>query len=462
MRRLGLGATLAVAALVCTGVARADTFTLNDALVVAYETNPQLDAQRASLRATDETVAQANAGWRPTINAGGTYSIQRAVGNTVIPPFGPTVHFADAAHPIQGQLIISEPIFRGGRTYAEIKRAKSLVGVGRAQLLAQEQTTLLNAVTAYMDVVRDTAILNLRQNNVSVLTKQRDATKAEFDAGSLTRTDLAQSEARLAGAQTALTAALGQLQISRANFEQVIGRPAETLEEQPGLPKLPETQDAALNLALNTNPALLAAKANERAADYAVDDALGALAPTVSVQGQYQYSQGALGNTIGASGSTFQSTAIVGQISVPIYQGGAEEASVRQAKELHSQAKLLAANTDRQVRDAVQTSWSIFQSANASIGSNELQVTANQTAFTGVQREQQVGGRTILDVLNAELELLNAQVQLVSARRDTVVAAYSLLASEGHLTAQNLGLKVKLYDPLEHYEDDAARWFGLD
>jgi outer membrane protein len=228
------------------------------------------------------------------------------------------------------------------------------------------------------------------------------------------------------------------------------------------LPKLPETQDAALNLALNTNPALLAAKANERAADYAVDDALGALAPTVSVQGQYQYSQGALGNTIGASGSTFQSTAIVGQISVPIYQGGAEEASVRQAKELHSQAKLLAANTDRQVRDAVQTSWSIFQSANASIGSNELQVTANQTAFTGVQREQQVGGRTILDVLNAELELLNAQVQLVSARRDTVVAAYSLLASEGHLTAQNLGLKVKLYDPLEHYEDDAARWFGLD
>jgi outer membrane protein len=343
-----------------------------------------------------------------------------------------------------------------------VKRAKALVGVGRAQLLAQEQTTLLNAVTAYMDVVRDTAILNLRQNNVSVLTKQRDATKAEFDAGSLTRTDLAQSEARLAGAQTALTAAMGQLQISRANFEQVIGRPAETLEEQPGLPKLPETQDAALNLALNTNPALLAAKANERAADYAVDDALGALAPTLSVQGQYQYSQGALGTTIGSPGSTFQSTAIVGQLNVPIYQGGADEASVRQAKELHSQAKLLAANTDRQVRDAVQSSWSLFQSANASIGSTEVQVTANQTAFTGVQREQQVGGRTILDVLNAELELLNAQVTLVSARRDTVVAAYALLASEGHLTAQDLGLKVKLYDPIEHYEDDGARWFGLD
>ncbi len=448
-----LGATLAVAAIVSAAPAIAETFTLNDALGVAYETNPILDAQRASLRAVDEQVAQANAGWRPSINGGGTYSIQRAV----ISGFG-TI----SAHPVQGQLTISEPLFRGGRTYAEIQRAKSLVRAGRAQLTAQEQTTLLNAVTAYMDVVRDMAIVSLRRSNVDVLTKQRDATKAEFNAGSLTRTDLAQSEARLAGAQAALIAAQGQLEISRANFEQVIGRPAETLEDQPILPRLPDTQDLALNLALKANPALLQAQANERAADYAVDDALGALAPTVSVAGQYQYSQGSLSTFGGGFGNVNQVAAVVGQINVPIYQGGADEASVRQAKELHNQAKLNTVGADRQVRSSVQSAWSTYVSADATIGSNVLQVTANESAFTGVKREQQVGGRTILDVLNAEQELLNAQVALVTARHNAIVSAYALLAASGHLTARDLGLKVRVYDPVEHYDEDHAKWFGLD
>ena len=448
-----LGTSFAVAAIAAAAPAWADTFTLNDALGVAYETNPTLDAQRASLRATDEQVAQANAGWRPTINAGGTYSVQRAVVGGI---------GVFSGHPVQGQMSVSEPIFRGGRTYAEIQRAKALVKVGRAGLLAQEQTTLLNAVTAYMDVVRDSAILKLRQQNVGVLTKQRDSTQAEFNAGSLTRTDLAQSQARLAGAQAALIAAQGQLEISRANFEQVIGRPAETLEDQPPLPKLPDTQDTALNLALQMNPALTQAKQNERATDYAVDDALGALAPSVSVAGQWQYSQGGLGTGIGGPGVTYQSTAVVGQLNVPIYQGGADEANVRQAKELHNQAVLLAASADRQVRDAVQSAWSSYVTADASIDSNQAQLTANESAYTGVFREQQVGGRTILDVLNAEQELLNAQVSLVTARHNAIVAAYALLASEGHLTAQDLGLKVKLYDPKEHYNEDAAKWFGLD
>jgi outer membrane protein len=448
-----LGVTLAVAASIWSASAAAETFTLNEALGVAYETNPTLDAQRASLRAVDEQVAQANAGWRPSINGGGTYSIQRAV----ISGFGVV-----SAHPVQGQLIISEPIFRGGRTYAQIQRAKSFVRLGRAQLTAQEQTTLLNAVTAYMDVVRDQAIVSLRRTNVDALTKQRDATKAEFNAGSLTRTDLAQAEARLAGAQAALIAAQGQLDISRANFEQVIGRPAETLEEMPPLPKLPESPDVALNLALKANPFLLQAQASERAADYAVDDALGALAPSLSVQGQYLYSEGSLSSFGGGFGNVTQTTAIVGQLNVPIYQGGYDEASVRQAKELFNQAKLSTVAADRGVRDAVQIAWSGYVSADASISSNEVQVSANETAYTGVKREQQVGGRTILDVLNAEFELVNAQVALVTARHNTVVAAYALLAASGHLTARDLGLKVRLYNPVDHYDEDHAKWFGLD
>ncbi|HEY1708492.1 MAG TPA: TolC family outer membrane protein [Rhizomicrobium sp.] len=463
MRLRVWGAVLAATAVVCMTPAYADIFTLNDALGVAYETNPNLDAQRASLRAVDEQVAQAHANWRPTINAGGTYGTERVGFEPVtISPFG-TIS-ALSAHPVQGQLIVSENIFRGGRTYAEIKRAKALVGVGRAQLIAQEQTTLLSAVTAYMNVVRDMAIVSLNKSNVAVLKKQRDETKAEFSAGSLTKTDVAQSEARLAGAQSALTTAESNLQTSRADFENAIGRPAETLEEQPALPKLPDTTDMALDVAVRTNPALIQAQANEKAADYAVDDALGALAPSISVQGQYQYSGDALGTgfgTVGGTGSVDRVTAIVGQLNVPIYQGGAEDATVRQAKELHNQTVLIIASTDRQVRDAVRGAWASFQSSSANISSDEVQLNADQIAFVGVQREQQVGGRTVLDVLNAEQELLNSQVALVTARRNTVVTAYQLLASEGKLTARDLGLKVRFYDPLVHYDEDSAKWFGL-
>jgi outer membrane protein len=462
-----LGATLVVAIAVGAAPALGDTFTLNEAMGIAYETNPTLEAQRANLRASDEQVAQANAGWRPTINAAGNYSVQRAAftPQVVTLPSGTTVTISDlAAHPVQGQLIVNQPLFRGGRTYAEIQRAKAIVHAGRAQLLAQEQTTLLNVVTAYMNVVRDTAIVGLRHRNVDVLTKQRNATKAEFDAGSLTKTDLAQSEARLAGAEADLITAQGQLDISRASFEDVVGRPAETLEEDPAVPKLPDSVEPVLTLAAKDNPSLLQAQANEHAADYAVDDALGALAPTLSVQGQYQYSGGALGSGFGTvgTGQVDHITSIVGQLTVPIYQGGAEEASVRQAKELHNQSKLNVDAAGRQVQDAVRSAWAVFVSFNATISSNQLQVNANQSAATGVQREQQVGGRTILDVLNAEQELLNAQVALVTARRNTVVAAYAVLASEGHLTAGDLGLKVKVYDPRVHYDEDHAKWFGLD
>ncbi len=445
------------------------SLTLAEALAVAYETNPQLAAQQANLRATDETVAIANGQWRPTISAGGTYAYnQYYFYPQTIPGFG--TFSTISAHPVQGALTVTQPIFRGGRTYAEVGRAKALVRAGRAQLLAAEQTVLLSAATSYMDVVRDAAILRLRVHNVEVLKRQRDATQAQFNAGSLTRTDVAQSEARLAGAMSDLTAAQSQLAISNANFLQAIGRPPETLETEPALPPaLPTSVDDSVVLALKQNPAMISARENEVAANYAVDDALGAMLPTFSVQGQYGYGQGSLVSPTGtlnvSAGPPHTADHVVtvtGQLNVPLYQAGIEEATVRQARELHAQAQLNISVSDRQVRDAVATAWAQFESAEASIASNEAAVRANEIAFEGVSKEQQVGGRTILDVLNAEQELLNASVALVSAKRNAEVAAFQVLASNGVLTARNLGLKVKLYDPLDHYEDDAGRWIGLD
>jgi outer membrane protein len=441
------------------------SMTLNDALAIAYETNPQLAAAQAGLRAADEQVAQANGGWRPTISVGATYGVEKYFFPPI--PNGSGTLSSITDHPLNGQALITQPLFRSGRTIAEISRAKALVRSGRAQLTATEQTVLLNSVTAYMNVVRDGAIVKLREHNVEVLRRQRDSTQLEFKAGSLTRTDVAQSEARFATAQSDLTTAQGQLATSRADFMQAIGRPAETLERNPDLPKLPGAEDDVLGRALKLNPDLLTAQANERAANYAVDDAWGAMGPTFSVQGQYNYSQSALNSVVGfgAGGKpesvTNQSTAIIGQLNIPIYQAGVEEANVRQARETHAQTQLNVAFADRQVRDAVATNWATYQSALGTIASNEATAKADTIAFEGVSKEQQVGGRTVLDVLNAEQELLNAQVALVSSQRNAVVAAYQVLAASGTLTAQSLGLKVKFYDPLEHYNDDAGAFVGF-
>ena len=465
MRLKELSAALCVgAAMFAATPSAAETFTLNDALAVAYETNPQLAAGQAQLRATDEEVAKANAGWRPQANAQGSYGWEKFGFRPITIGGGGTISSINE-HPLQGQVTITQPVIRLG-TIPEIRRAKALVRAGRAQLLATEQTVLLIAATAYMDVVRDTAIVKLRKQNVELLTQQRNSTQVQFNAGALTRTDVAQSEARLAGAQSDLTAAEGQLAVSRANFVQAIGRPPETLQSDPAVPGLPPTEDDTIALASKQNPAVVSAREQDRAADEAIDDAYAQLAPSLAVQGQYFYSQGSITNTIGASGvgaagSTEHGVAVLGLLNVPIYQGGADQAAVREAKELHGATTQNIEVADRAVVDAATSTWQAFEAARATIDSNVATQHADEIAYQGVSKEQQVGGRTILDVLNAAQELLNAQVAVVTSKRNTVVAAYAVLAAAGTLTAKDLGLKVKLYDPIEHYDDDAARWIGF-
>lgn len=459
-------ACLGVAAC-CATAAHAETMSLADALATAYETNPTLSAQQANLRSVDEGVAEANANWRPSVNAQGSYGVEQFGFRTtqITNPSPPPATFSLnklTEHPLQGELTVTQPVFRGGRTYAEIRRAKALVRSGRAQLTNTEEAVLLQAVSAYMDVVRDTVIVQLRQQNVVLLTKQRDSTSVQFKAGALTRTDVAQSEARLAGAEADLTTAKGQLATSRANFVQTIGRPPETLENEPGLPKLPMGEADVIALANKQYQLLISAQETERAASFAVDDAYGALAPTLSVQGQYFYSQGNFtSGSVGAPGGADHGVALLGLLNIPIYQGGADHAEIRQEVELDEQAKENVNAEVRQAEQAATSAWELFQSAQGTIASAKATEDADAIAFQGVSREQQVGGRTILDVLNAQQELLNAQVAVVSAQHDTVVAAYQVLSAAGTLTAKDLGLKVKLYDPTEHYDDDESRWIGF-
>ena len=432
----------------------AQALSLRDALATAYATNPQIESARANLRATDEEIGKANAGWRPSLNLGATGGFQHIITDQ------PT-HSEDDRNLVSGTATLTEPLYRGGRTIAEIRRANALVRAAQAQLVNAEQTVLLDAATAYMDVVRDMGNVEYRRNNVRVLRDQLDASTIQLNAGAITRTDLEQTQARLAGADAGLSLAEGQLAGSRSRFERVIGRPPETLETMSPLPQLPGSVDEAVRRAGTTHPALIAAQENSRAADYAVNAATSTLLPQVSLQLQYQYAKNS--TIIGVLGPAFtqrDASAFV-QVTVPLYQGGAEYAGVRQAKERRSQALAAVADVDRQVREGAQSAWGAFTAAQASIVSDEKAVLANQSAVAGVIQEQLAGERSILDILNAQQELLSDQIGLVNARRDATVAAYQLLAAIGQLRAGSLQLEVQTYDPLQHQSSEASAWFGL-
>ena len=434
--------------------AEAEAMSLKEALATAYATNPQIEGARANLRATDEELAKANSGWRPSVNVNGSEGFQHIITDQ------PT-HSQDDRNLVSGTATLSEPLFRGGRTVADIRRARALVRAGQAQLLNTEQSVLLDAVTAYMDVVRDMSNLDYRRNNVQVLEDQLAAGNTQLNAGAITQTDVQQTQARLAVARAGVSTAEGQLAASRARFERVIGRPAEALEPMPALPDLPATQDEAIARATAASPALLAAQENSRAADYAVDQAIGALLPQVSLSLQYQYAKNSTVIGVLSPGVTQRDAAAFVQVTVPLYQGGAEYAAVRQAKEQRSQSLANVSDVDRQVRQNAQSAWSGFTSAQASIASNQTAVEANQSAVMGVIQEQRAGERSILDILNAQQELLSGEIGLANAQHDAAVAAFQLLAATGQLTARTLALDVKPYDPLEHYNADGSAWIGL-
>ena len=469
--RLRGGAAFVSAFLVITAFGRpACAETLEQALTDAYLINPVLNAARARLRAIDEQVALAKAGLRPFISgeadwnfvnqnidvAGGGRSSSSASVNPL--NLGATgIGSEGVTHPHGYSVQLTQPLFEGFQNLNAIRAAKSTVQAARESLRTVEQTVLLGAATAYVNVVRDAAIVRLRENDVTVLTEQLKATKDRFDVGEVTRTDVAQAEARRSEAQSTLAAAQANLKTSNAAYEQIIGHPPGKLETPPSIRGLlPGSLDDAMTLGDGENPLILAAVYQEEASLYAVQRVMGELLPTATFEAQYQ-------NRFDESRTLkeLETTTLTWRVTMPFYQGGSVSARVRQAKETNNQLKKEVEDARLRVHADVISNWGILQSSGPAITSAQAAVEANKIALTGVREEEKVGQRTTLDVLDAQRELLNSQIGLVTALRDRVVAEYSLYAATGRMDAQTLGLPVPYYDPLEHYDIVKNKWFGL-
>ena len=460
--RYGLGAVLlgsAVALMVAQG-ARAET--LESALGRAYGSNPTLNAQRANVRATDENVPRAKAGFRPRVNATAEVSGTYRESN---PDRGRATQVRAGAQTVGVQ--VDQTIFNGFQTHNSVRQAESLVLGARETLRNNEQNVLFEAASAYMNVLRDTAILNLQRNNVEVIEEQLRQTQERFNVGEVTRTDVAQAEARLAGSRSQVSLAEATLRASIARFRQTIGvEPRRLAPRRPLDRLLPRSLDAALKIAFGEHPAILAALHGVDAAELQVRVTEAELAPTLRVTGTASYTNtnasggaGAGGGGIG-SGETTSAT-IAARLTVPIYDGGEAAARTRQGKETVGQRRLEADSIRDQVRAAVISAWGQLEASRAQVTAAQAQVEAAETALSGVREEARVGQRTTLDVLNAQQELLNARVNLITAQRDRVVATYAVVQASGRLNSRYLGLNVAHYSPKLHFDQVKDLWHGL-
>lgn len=431
--------------------------TLTEALAATYSTQPALLAARAQLRATDENVPQALSGWRPTVVVqgvvGGGDSTTRSYSNVT----NRTVVSANGRPIATEQLTLTQPLYTGGRTQANLNRARNQVMAGRANLIQQEQTSFTQTISAYVGVIQARQILALNINNEQVLAKQLQATNDRFRVGEITRTDVAQAEAALAGATAQREQAEGQLQVARGTFQQIVGflPPDDLVEPQPLINAVKSEQEARA-MAASNNPAVLVALFNDAAARDAVDVATANLMPQVSFQGQ----------TFQQNNATSPRTEAVGyqavvQLSVPLYQGGGEYSVVRQAKQLQQQTQRQVDDARRTAVQAAVQAWNTLNSARASAASIRSQIRANEIALEGVQREAIVGSRTTLDVLNAQQTLLVSRTNLVQALSQLVIASFSVASAVGRLTARDLHLPVALYDETAYHEAVRSKWGGV-
>lgn len=435
------------ASVLAFGASTAGAETLGEALAKAYVSNPELLSARASLRSTDENMAQALSGYRPTLGASGTMSAKQQ--ETVT---NPGVY--QKTKPNTLTLNLNQSLFAGGQTMAAVSSAENVISAQRARLRGVEQNVLLNAATAYSDVLRDQAVLELNIKNEQVLGRHLEATRDRFNVGEITRTDVHQAEARLAGATANRIQSEGTLAASRATYANVIGGAPDALVKPALTMPLPADLNEALNR-VEENPTFIAASYDEKAALDDIKGANGKLLPSIDLSGSANRSEdtsyaGSWSNTLEAKVT----------LSVPLYQSGAVYSQVRQARQKAAAARLDASQARRDVGEQVRKAWQNVEVTQARIESINTQVLAAETALEGVQREASVGSRTVLDVLDSEQELLDARVNLVKSQRDETVAALSLLSSVGRLTARDLNLEVDLYDTGRHYRDVRNKWFG--
>ncbi len=431
--------------------------TLDEALGLAYQNNPTLLAARAALRATDENVAIALSGWRPSLSLNGNVARTRSETNIISGASSGAVFGSGTTLRTQETVAAQfrQPLFRGLKTTAGTDQAKAQVMAQRARLQSSEAQVLFDAAQAYLDVLRDQAVVELQRNNVQVLTRQFEATTDRFNVGEITKTDVAQAQARLEGSKASLIQAESDLARSRASYENSVGKAPEALVSPTAAKGLPISVEEAVDASIKANPAYLAADFTAQAAQNGIDVSRGDLLPSADLEANYQKGWDTVAN---------KSTAITAQaravLTVPIYQQGAEYARLRQAKHTAGQRRLEADQARLDARENATAAYKAYEAATASIVSLKSQIEASKIALEGVQREAEVGSRTVLDVLDAEQELLNARVNLVRAERTQVVASYQLLSTTGRLTAESIGLKVAMYDPTTHYNDVRYQAFG--
>jgi len=448
---------LSVAALaIVASPANADT--LRDALVAAYQTNPTMTGARAGQRALDETVPIAKADGKPNVTS----------------DFGFQENFLRSANSFTSPLrqstaggTVTVPIYSGGAVKNAVRAAETRVGAGQYDLRGTESSLFSNVVAAYMDVIRDEAIVRLNRANVGVLSVNLEASSDRFEIGDLTRTDVAQSEARLEVAKGELETGRANLIRSKENYIALVGKAPDDLKPPPPLPNLPKSPDEAVDIALVSNPDLLAAKERSDAAEYDIKTARAATKPRVSTytQGRYVNFHGTLGGNIpGGNFVQEQSTAEAGiRATIPIYQGGRPSAQIRQAQARSGQTYEQQIAVERSVISVTRAAYSAWRASERVIQSSERAVAAAALSLEGVRAENTVGNRTILDILNAEQELLNSQVQLVTARRNSYVAGFSLLAAMGRAEARDLGLEGgTLYDPQVNYDRVKNTWYDFE
>lgn len=428
----------------------ADAQVLQESLALAHETNPTLSAQREQLRGTNELVSQALSGYRPNIEATGDIGLEY---QNTDPSSGSSN--SDTVNPASIGITLNQPLYRGGRTAAGVRSANYAIQAARATYLSIEQQVLLDAVVAYMDVVREEAVLELSRNNEQVLRRQLQATRDRFQVGEVTRTDVSQAQSRLSRATADRIAAEGDLQSARAAFNRIIGRPAGPVSPPPAVVDLPGSLDETIEMAQNDNPAIIAANFNEQSALASVDVVFGELLPEVNLTGRVR-------STFEPSDTVDQSdsASLTAQVTVPLYQSGAVSSRVREARYNANESRIRVEETRRSVVEDAIRAWEGLTTARASIQSFLAQVSAARIALEGTEQEALVGSRTVLDVLDAEQELLDARVSLVRSQRDEVVAAYGLLSVVGRLTARQLNLPVAYYDFDDDYDEARGSFWG--
>ena len=432
----------------CAAFERASADTIESALAKAYMNNPDFNAQRAALRATDEGVQRARAGLLPSVSASSSLGRQSSTYNSS----------NEVLSPRTLGVSVTQSLYNGARVTNQIDQSEKSVLAAREQLRSVEQKVLFGASSGYMAVVRDTAVLKVRQANINVLKEQLRQTEDRFNVGEVTRTDVAQVSAQLAAAEAERSAAQASLASSVASYQQIIGSMPDALADAvPLVNMVPTSLDQALLIGQADHPDIRAARFSVDIAAAGVKIAQGELMPSLSLKGSLTHA-----NDYKSADDEYNDASIVASLTIPLYEGGEVHARVRQLKETLGQRRLEADSALRAVIAEISSAWSQYITSQARIKAAETQIEAATVALNGTREEAKVGQRTTLDVLIADQTLLGAQVNLVTAQTDRVVASYRVLSSVGKLSANSLGLKVKGYDAKVHYDKVKGRLYGSD